>query len=128
MCAALSDGERDAVPSTNKMFAPLRDMGATVSAGAPSSAVDERISPEHGDIVVRKIRVGAFSTTNLDEQLRARRVDTLLAGISTSGVVLSTVRDAAHRDYRLSSSPPYAPISMLCTHSCSSVCFPAKPT
>jgi nicotinamidase-related amidase len=34
--------------------------------------------------------------------LRERRIDTLiLAGISTSGVVLSTVRDAGDRDYRV---------------------------
>jgi nicotinamidase-related amidase len=52
--------------------------------------------------VVRKVRVGAFSTTDLDAQLRERGVDTLiLAGISTSGVVLSTVRDASDRDYRV---------------------------
>ena len=52
--------------------------------------------------VVRKTRVGAFSTTDLDRQPLDQRIDTLiLAGISTSGVVLSTVRDAADRDYRL---------------------------
>jgi nicotinamidase-related amidase len=46
--------------------------------------------------------VSAFSTTDLDPQLRERGIDTLLlAGISTSGVVLSTVRDAADRDYAL---------------------------
>ena len=60
------------------------------------------MAPEPGDIVVRKVRVGAFSTTDLDAQLRERGVDTLiLAGISTSGVVLSTVRDASDRDYRV---------------------------
>jgi nicotinamidase-related amidase len=53
-------------------------------------------------VVVRKVRVGAFSTTDLDAQLRERGLDTLiLAGISTSGVVLSTVRDASDRDYRV---------------------------
>ncbi len=51
---------------------------------------------------MRKVRVGAFSTTDLDRQLQARGIDTLiLAGIATSGVVLSTVRDAADRDYRV---------------------------
>jgi nicotinamidase-related amidase len=46
--------------------------------------------------------VGAFSTTDLDDQLKAHDVRTLiLAGISTSGVVLSTVRDAADRDYQV---------------------------
>jgi nicotinamidase-related amidase len=64
--------------------------------------VHDRVSPEPGDIVVRKVRVGAFSTTDLDEQLRKRGISTLiLAGVSTSGVVLSTIRDAADRDYRI---------------------------
>jgi nicotinamidase-related amidase len=49
-----------------------------------------------------RTRVGAFSTTDLDAQLRERGIDTLiLAGISTTGVVLSTVRDASDRDYRV---------------------------
>jgi nicotinamidase-related amidase len=47
-------------------------------------------------------RVGPCGTTDLDEQLRERGVDTLvLAGISTSGVLLSAVRDCHDRDYRL---------------------------
>jgi Isochorismatase family len=42
--------------------------------------------------VVRKTRVGAFCTTDLDRQLKERGVVTLLlAGIATSGVVLSTL-------------------------------------
>ena len=60
------------------------------------------IAPQPGDIVVRKTRVGAFSTTDLDRQLKERGIVTLLlAGITTSGVVLSTVRDAADRDYQV---------------------------
>jgi nicotinamidase-related amidase len=60
------------------------------------------VAPEDGDIVVRKTRVGPFGSTDLHEQLQARGIDTLvLAGVSTSGVVLSTVRDAHDRDYRL---------------------------
>ncbi len=60
------------------------------------------VAPEEGDIVVRKTRVGPFGSTDLHEQLQTRGIDTLvLAGISTSGVVLSTVRDAHDRDYRL---------------------------
>ena len=73
-----------------------------MDAGAPETAVHQAVAPEPGDIVVRKVRVGAFSTTDLDAQLRGAGVDTLvLAGVSTSGVVLSTVRDAADHDYRL---------------------------
>jgi len=71
-------------------------------ADSPATQVHDDIAPQDGDIVVRKTRVGAFGTTDLEEQLRARGIDTLiLAGISTSGVVLSTVRDGHDRDYRL---------------------------
>ena len=68
----------------------------------PSTAIHDALAPEPGDIVVRKTRVGAMFTTDLDRQLRDRGIDTLvLAGISTSGVVLSTVVEATDRDYRL---------------------------
>jgi nicotinamidase-related amidase len=76
--------------------------GDRMHADSPATAVHERVAPQDGDIVVRKVRVGAFSTTDLDAQLRARGIDTLLlAGVSTSGVVLSTIRDAADKDYRV---------------------------
>ena len=58
----------------------------------PATAIHDSLAPQPGDIVVRKTRVGAMSTTDLDRQLRDRGIDTLvLAGISTSGVVLSTL-------------------------------------
>jgi nicotinamidase-related amidase len=87
------------VPATNAIFAQA---AAAMPADAPHTQFHERVAPHPGDIVVRKTRVGAFSTTDLDAQLRARKVTTLaLAGISTSGVILSTVCDGADRDYRL---------------------------
>ena len=46
--------------------------------------------------------MSAFAGTDLDMILRANGIETLvLAGIATSGVVLSTVRHAADADYRL---------------------------
>ena len=60
------------------------------------------ITPQARDIVVTKRRFGPFSTTNLDEILEKQRIVTLiLLGISTGGVVLSTVRWAADIDYEL---------------------------
>ena len=90
-------------------IAPTSSMGARIAArpqafmdDSPTTQIDERVAPRDGDIIVRKVRVGAFSTTDLAQQLADRGVDTLiLAGISTSGVVLSTVRDGADRDYAL---------------------------
>ena len=78
--------------------------GERISSPAP--VLDPKrtalLAPQPGDIVVRKTRVGAVSTPDLDRQLRDRGIDTLvLAGISTSGVVLSTLVEATDRDYRL---------------------------
>jgi len=56
----------------------------------------------NGEVVVTKKRVSAFAGSDLELVLRARDVTGLvLGGIATSGVVLSTVREAADRDYEL---------------------------
>ncbi len=99
---AFTDADLAAVPATSSMGAAVAARGRALHSDAPTTAIHSRVAPEPGDIIVRKTRVGAFSTTDLEQQLRQRGVDTLiLAGISTSGVLLSTVRDAADRDYRL---------------------------
>lgn len=99
---AFTDDDLAALPPTSGMGARVTSSPEAFRAGSPNTAVHDRVAPQDGDIVVRKTRVGAFSTTNLDEQLRERGIDTLiLAGISTSGVVLTTVREGFDRDYRL---------------------------
>jgi nicotinamidase-related amidase len=99
---AFEDADFEAIPPTNRMGARVSTSAHAFHNDSPTTAVHDRVAPEPGDIVVRKVRVGAFSTTDLDARLRERGIDTLiLAGISTSGVVLSTVRDAGDRDYRV---------------------------
>src|ERR1700742_853113 len=99
---AFTDDDSDRIPPDSHFGAIIARAGRTHNADDPATAVHDAVAPEPGDIIVRKTRVGAFSTTDLDEQLRARQIGTLiLAGISTSGVVLSTVRDASDRDYRV---------------------------
>jgi nicotinamidase-related amidase len=99
---AFTDEDLAAFPPTSRMGARVGTSARAFHTDSLTTAVHDRVAPETGDIVVRKVRVGAFSTTDLDAQLRERGVDTLiLAGISTSGVVLSTVRDASDRDYRV---------------------------
>lgn len=98
---ALTEGEHADVPEANKSFSSL-GAGWIMSDDAAATSIHSSVAPQPGDIVVRKTRTGAFSTTDLDKQLRALGIDTVvLAGVSTSGVVLSTVRDAADRDYRI---------------------------
>ena len=99
---AFTEHDFGTLPPRNKMAARVRAMAEMARADSPATAIDPRLAPASEDIVVRKTRVGPFLTTDLDAQLRAAGVTTLvLAGISTSGVVISTVRDAADRDYRL---------------------------
>ncbi|MEV8102978.1 MULTISPECIES: cysteine hydrolase family protein [unclassified Streptomyces] len=96
-----TEAEWDAIPASNKSFAPLAQH-RVMHHKDPAAAVHERLAPQDGDIIVRKIRHGSMSTTDLDQQLRERGITTLVvSGVSTSGVVLSTVIDAADRDYQL---------------------------
>ena len=67
-----------------------------------STQIHSAVAPHPGDIIVTKKRVSAFSGSDLDVVLRSLGVDSLvLTGISTSGVVLSTLRQAADLDFGL---------------------------
>jgi nicotinamidase-related amidase len=60
------------------------------------------IQPQAEEILVTKRRVSAFTGSDLEVVLRAAGIQHLvLTGIATSGVVLSTVREAADKDYRI---------------------------
>ncbi len=99
---AFTEEDLEAIPDGAPMARVKAMPAGSMGADSPATQIDERVAPADGDIVVRKVRVGAFGTTDLDEQLRARGVDTLvLAGISTSGVTISTLVEAHDRDYRL---------------------------
>ena len=81
----------------NQAFAAVKQQGL-MNLTDPRPA----ITPEEGDLVVTKRRVSAFTGSDLEVVLRSGDVQHLvLCGISTSGVVLSTLREAADRDYRL---------------------------
>jgi nicotinamidase-related amidase len=91
-----------AVPEQNVIFNQIARPPGALDADAPGNDIDERVAPAWTDKVVHKTRVSAFQRTDLDAWLRGMGIDTLiLAGISTSGVVLSTVCDGADLDYRL---------------------------
>ena len=97
---AFRDGTPE-VSSRNKSFSALVGQDS-MGLDDPGTQVVEDLAPAPGDVVVVKRRVSAFTGSDLEVVLRALEVDHLvLAGIATSGVVLSTLRDAADRDYRL---------------------------
>lgn len=96
---AFAPEDYDAIPHHHKAFgAAKRDR--LFADGDPALEIDPALPVRDGDIVVRKTRFGSFSTTDLHALLGP--VDTLvLGGISTAGVVLTTVREASDQDYRL---------------------------
>lgn len=85
----------------NKLFGRLA--GVTLpAAAAQANEIHPDVAPEPGDILVTKRRVSAFAGSDLDMVLRANDIDHLvLTGIATSGVVLSTLRQAADLDFTL---------------------------
>lgn len=95
-------GFRDGYPEVspdNQAFAALAQRG---SFTGEMSRLHPAITVAAGDLVVDKKRVSAFAGSDLEMLLRARGIRTLvLTGIATSGVVLSTLRQAADLDYRL---------------------------
>ena len=98
---AFQDADYRAIPQRNRAFAPLRG-GGMMADGSPECEIIESLRPQEDEIVVRKTRFGSFSTTNLSSRLLEAGTESLiLAGISTSGVVLSTVRDAADQDFQI---------------------------
>jgi nicotinamidase-related amidase len=82
------------------MFTRIAELGGFVEG--VSSEVHPAVAPQPGDVVVTKRRVSAFAGSDLDTILRAGGFEALvLSGIATSGVVLSTLRQAADLDYVL---------------------------
>jgi nicotinamidase-related amidase len=89
------------VSERNKTFAAIAGT-SRFTDGDPGTRIPGAVAPAPGEVVVTKRRVSAFTGSDLDVLLRARGIDHLvLAGIATSGVVLSTLRQAADLDYRL---------------------------
>ncbi len=91
------------VSDRNKFFAAIKSSVQRQSLfQGEVGAIHPGLGPEPGDIIVVKHRVSAFAGTDLELILRAKQMDTIvLFGISTSGVVLSTLLEATDADYRV---------------------------
>lgn len=86
----------------NKSFSVIKQQQSSSSAPMMIPEIHPAIAPLPTDIVVTKRRVSAFRGSDLEVVLRAQGISHLvLCGIATSGVVLSTLREAADKDYQL---------------------------
>jgi nicotinamidase-related amidase len=88
------------VSARNPSFAAISDSNRFIEGS--SSEIHPALAPERKDLIVTKRRVSAFSGSDLELLLRSSAIDSLvLSGIATSGVVLSTLRQAADLDFAL---------------------------
>jgi nicotinamidase-related amidase len=98
-------GFRQGMPEVsykNKSFFMFKERLASADMAA-FSAVHADLAPAAGEVTVVKRRVSAFTGSDLEVILRAYDVQHIvLTGIATSGVVLSTLREAADKDYSIS--------------------------
>jgi len=101
--------QKEIVRKANEVLAKVRSERIPViyvevvrGERTPEMAIHPDITPKQGEIVLTKHRVGAFSTTNLDEVLKKQNIETIvIMGIQTGYSVLSTVRWAADIGYNL---------------------------
>jgi nicotinamidase-related amidase len=85
----------------NKSFSAGRDRFTNVTP-EEFMKIHPDVAPLAGEIVVTKRRISAFTGSDLEVVLRSLGIQQMvLTGIATSGVVLSTVREAADKDYRI---------------------------
>jgi nicotinamidase-related amidase len=91
------------VSGRNRTFSAIASRaGASFGESDDATQILPALDPSAEDPVVVKKRVSAFAGSDLEVLLRSLGVSHLvLTGIATSGVVLSTLREAADRDYEL---------------------------
>lgn len=95
---AFREGYPELVP-TGRTMTMLKTSGRKLDT-PESFQVHATVAPVKGDITVIKKRVSAFSGSDLEIILRSQGINHLvLTGIATSGVVLSTLREASDMDY-----------------------------
>jgi nicotinamidase-related amidase len=64
--------------------------------------IHPNLQPLEDEVVIIKRRVSAFTGSDLEVLLRAQEIKhVVLSGFATSGVVLSTTREAADKDYSI---------------------------
>jgi len=62
--------------------------------------IDERLAMQDGEVLIEKQWASSFFKTDLDEQLKALGVDSIVVtGLTTSGCVRATVVDGLQNDY-----------------------------
>ncbi|MDB5007789.1 MAG: isochorismatase [Mucilaginibacter sp.] len=85
----------------NKSFSAFKERLADVNMNE-FMKVHQDLEPLPSEVTIIKRRISAFAGSDFEVVLRALGIRHLvLTGIATSGVVLSTLREAADKDFRM---------------------------
>lgn len=89
------------VSMNNKMFSGTKERASQITVDmSEAMKIDASIAPLEHDIVITKRRLSAFTGSDFEVVLRSMGMQhIILTGVATSGVVLSTLREAADKDY-----------------------------
>ena len=88
------------VSPNNSAFSAHKDYFTAM--GDAWKEIHPAIQPTATDIIITKRRVSAFTGSDLEVLLKGQQIShIILTGIATSGVVLSTLREAADKDYQI---------------------------
>ena len=91
-------------PAVLKTLMARRGMpgGEAICRADDGGANYYRVAPLPGDIEIEKLMFDSFHGTDLDQQLKARGIDTVvMTGVSTECCVDSTARSAFHYGYNV---------------------------
>ncbi|MFM0736422.1 cysteine hydrolase [Paraburkholderia xenovorans] len=87
---------------TGRMRDLYPNVDTILARGTPGIEIIDALAPQPGDIVVDKLFYSGFHNTDLDTILRSRDIDTIIVcGTVTNVCCETTVRDAAHREYKV---------------------------
>ncbi len=91
------------VSPSSKNFSMIKNNPALKFDTEEAMKVHAAVTPANGEVTVIKKRVSAFTGSDLEVILRSMGIKHIvLTGIATSGVVLSTLREASDKDYAIS--------------------------
>lgn len=89
------------ISASNKGFSAAKERFAAMDMNE-FIKIHPAIVPKEDELTVIKRRVSAFAGSDLEVVLRAKGIQHMvLTGVATSGVVLSTLREAADKDYQM---------------------------
>ncbi len=88
------------ISMNNKSFSAMKDNIANVNM-EEFMKIHPAVEPLENDVIVTKRRISAFTGSDLEVILRAQNINHIMQELQAVAVVLSTLREAADKDYRI---------------------------